>query len=513
MMGHRQIFLATLAVFAAIGAAGPAFADSRIFTARTDQDGVTIDKASRNGQVLAIVGHGDGTTLFRIDSPSTPVGCANRIEFVASTGEHVDLVSDMCALNWDVTVKVKAPDVAAAPAVPAEPTQPATPATPAEPEAPAARVIPEVPAIPAVPAVPGSDTEVAAPAAGEPGADTDKAFTQVVSVSTDHPTATILAVRLDGKPVNIIGRKDGAVQFEVEEGEEGIVCDRDVELTLSNGSLVSQKSNICLNDWSVMVSVETEGEDIPATTPAPPVATAPEPPAAEAPGEKMIWIFSTFEKGASLGHGIPETDASNFGAACVPKSGKVLVTLLDTSVPGLSPNSAIPISFSSPGFNRTYTGLGSPVDNVVGTSLPQVEIPLTDELWSAIVREKSLRVTAGPSSFQLSLDGSAGPAREFLAACAGTPIAKPAPAEPAPSGGGIVARYSCASGTKITVRFNGANQTAILTETGAPPVTLHWDPGANFPRYVAGPARLVLRDDSEVRWSRFGGPAVGCRQR
>ena len=131
-MGHRQTFPAILAFLTVIAAAQPASADSRIFTARTDQAGVTIDKALRNGEELAIVGHGDGTTLFRIDSPSTPVGCANRIAFVASTGERIDLVSDMCALNWDVTVKVRAADVADAPAAPEKPAVPPVPEAPVQ---------------------------------------------------------------------------------------------------------------------------------------------------------------------------------------------------------------------------------------------------------------------------------------------------------------------------------------------------------------------------------------------
>ena len=80
----------------------------------------------------------------------------------------------------------------------------------------------------------------------------------------------------------------------------------------------------------------------------------------------MVWIFSTFENGASLGHGIPETDASNFGAVCTPRSGRILVTLLDSGVPGLAPGSPVPITFSGGGFSRTYPGIGSPFDEMAG---------------------------------------------------------------------------------------------------------------------------------------------------
>ncbi|HET7716199.1 MAG TPA: hypothetical protein VFK86_11275, partial [Bauldia sp.] len=97
-----------------------AIADSRIFTVKASEPGVTIEKAFRNGKELAMVGRGDGSTLFRIDEPSTVVACANRFDFVTSTGEKVNLAADMCVLNWEVTV-----DVAAAPA----PPPPATEAT------------------------------------------------------------------------------------------------------------------------------------------------------------------------------------------------------------------------------------------------------------------------------------------------------------------------------------------------------------------------------------------------
>lgn len=475
-MTHRTSLLASLAALTIAATALPALADSRIFTAHSNQDGVTIEQAFRNGDELDIVGRGDDSTLFRIDSPSTPVGCANRIEFVTSTGERIDLVSDMCELNWEVTVKVQPAEVAA---------------TPTAPE------VPAVPAVPEVPAAPGSEEETVAPIDGA-------SLSQVVSVAVDDPALTIIAVRLDGKPVNIIGRKGGAVQFEITGTDEGIACDRELGVIFSNGKQVTRQTNICLNDWSIMVATGAE------TPPAPPVAELPP----MAPTEEMVWIFSTFENGASLGHGIPETDASDFGAVCTPRSGRILITLLDAGVPGLTPGSPVPISISGGGFARTYAGVGSPFDELAGASLPQVEVSAKDELWDAIVREKALNVAAGPSPFVLSLQGSAGPAREFLAMCSDAPVAAPQPPRPGPAiGPGIVANYYCADGSAFAVTYNGPQQIATLAQAGAPPLTLRWDPNGPIPRYTAGPARLVLRDDSEVRWSRFGGPALSCRQR
>lgn len=496
MIHPRRTAFATLALLAAAGTVSPALADSRIFTARASAPGVTIDEASRNGETLAVVGHGDGTTLFRIDSPSTPVGCANRIEFVTSTGEVIDQVADMCALNWTVTVEVAELD---------------------EPD---------------VPDVPGADTRalaeetIDAPAA----ASDDASFTQAVKVSADDPTATIIAIKLDGETVRITGREANAVLFEVAGTDEGIVCDRDVGLTLSDGRTITRKTNICLNDWTVVVALAGDDDAVvadvappPPPPPSPPTSTLSElakpptsqlsplptpqaavPPVADA---GLVWMFSSFDNQASLVHGIPETDAMDFMATCARRSGRISVQLLEAEVVGLTPGSPIAVTLSAGGFSRTYPGVGSPFDQIVGASLPEVEISAGDPVWSAIIREANLTVAAGPVwRGTLSLAGSAGPARQLLAAC--SEAAPPPPV--AAVGPGIVANFYCANGTVLNVTFNGANRTALLVEAGAPPLTLHWVAGSGKPRYASGQARLVQRSDNEVRWARFGGPAQAC---
>ena len=103
---HGVMFAA--GIVAATLSGGAALADARIFTVKASQPGVTIEQAFRNGTELAVVGRGDGSTLFRIDEPSTIVACANRFDFIASTGEKVNLAADMCVLNWEVTVQVAA---------------------------------------------------------------------------------------------------------------------------------------------------------------------------------------------------------------------------------------------------------------------------------------------------------------------------------------------------------------------------------------------------------------------
>ena len=187
-MGHSPRLVAILLVAASAGLASPALADSRIFTARASEDGVTIEKAVRNGKTLPIVGRGEGTTLFRIDSPSTPVGCANRIAFFTSTGEQIDQVTDMCALNWSVTVQVGEPAK----------DQPAQPA----------ETVGKDDSLPPVPDVPDAPAAASEPAPG--------LLSQTVTVSIDDPAATILTVALDGEPVKIASRQGRSVVFEIE---------------------------------------------------------------------------------------------------------------------------------------------------------------------------------------------------------------------------------------------------------------------------------------------------------
>ncbi|HET7714128.1 MAG TPA: hypothetical protein VFK86_00720, partial [Bauldia sp.] len=132
---------------------------------------------------------------------------------------------------------------------------------------------------------------------------------------------------------------------------------------------------------------------------------------------------------------------------------------------------------------------------------------------SAVIRESNLRIAAGPAySATLSLKGSAAPTRQLLAACLNQP-APPAAPPPITVGvapaGGVTARYACEYGQGFTVTYYGGQQTAVLIEPGAPPLTLRWTPEGLLGRYVAGDARLSLREE-HVRWSRFGEQPRTC---
>ena len=230
----------------------------------------------------------------------------------------------------------------------------------------------------------------------------------------------------------------------------------------------------------------------------------------------MAWTFAAGEVAATLVNGIPETDATAFVASCNRGSDRVTVTLYEADVPGLAPGAAIPVTFFAGDFTKTYQGTMTAVDQMSGSSHPEVVISAGDPLWSALIHESNLGIAAGPAySATLSLKGSAAPARQLLAACLGQPAppTSPPPAVAAGGGGGvgggITARYGCENGPGFTVTYFGDQQSATLVEAGAPPLSLHWTPEGQLGRYVAGDARLALRED-HVRWSRFGEKPRTC---
>ena len=106
-MGRMQRFVVSLIALAAAGLGGTAFADTRIFSVKTTAPGIAVEKAFQNGEELALVGHGDGSSLFRIDSSTAPVPCTNHIVFVTNDQQKVDFAADFCVLNWALTLDVK----------------------------------------------------------------------------------------------------------------------------------------------------------------------------------------------------------------------------------------------------------------------------------------------------------------------------------------------------------------------------------------------------------------------
>jgi pyruvate/2-oxoglutarate dehydrogenase complex dihydrolipoamide acyltransferase (E2) component len=531
-MGISDRWIAAVIAAGAIAAQTTgAAADSRIFSAKANVAGVTIDQAFRGDDALAVVGHGDGATLFRIDNaPATPVPCVNRLAFVTSTGERIERATDLCSLNWELTLEVKPP------------AEPAAAPPAAEPPAQAETTAP--------PAAPPADAAAPAPAT---------AYTETVTITTDDPAAGIASVLLDHAPVTLKGLPGASVQIEVSgAADEGIACERNLEITLADGRRFNRDANICLNGWKVTVALgEGPGEltTEPAAPPPPRVATpaspspgpavstqAPPPPAvstqgppppavstqgpppaqppvagapAMAPGSQYVWSFNAAGDNAALILGIPETDAMAFIASCRKGSGKVSVRLPESAA-RVTPGMAVPITFSTATFVKTYPGVGSAIDELTGASQPMVEVPATDGLWSALIRDASLSIAVAPvPPTSVSLKGSAEPARQLVDACL-VPVVQPPPvAGPPPGAPGITVGYACMNGGSLRVTYNGRQQTALVSEPGAPPMLLYFMPGPPpAQRYGNGPARLV-NVENQVRWRRFGAssPPVICYPR
>ncbi len=407
--------LLTLALLAMLGAglAVPtaARADSRIFSVSTDTPGVTVTQAVRDGRALPVVGKSGGATFFRIDVPNAVVPCSNHLVMTASDGRQADETADLCASNWELAVSF-------------------------------------------------------APAAAPPQGD------QTVTISTDDPSATIDGIFLDRKAVAIDSRLGNAVRITVPADPEGIQCKRDLGLALADGRRIARQVDLCADNWSVVVSLTG---DIPAPPPAPDTTAIPAPPDQSGNQQgadgSMVWTYTDGSDQVSLVYGIPQTDASEFTATCSQGSGRATISL-SRSADGVRPRATVFVAFSVGAFAKSYSGVGTPVSDVDGTSHPEISVSIDDGLWPALIREQTatLRIASG-APFDLSLRGSSGPVRQFVEACgtaltAGTP---PPPAEfpgapPPPDGNGPSCRdegrvHSVEGVTESTIIFrNYLNQ-------------------------------------------------------
>jgi pyruvate/2-oxoglutarate dehydrogenase complex dihydrolipoamide acyltransferase (E2) component len=523
----RRTVIRPLILVAATCGATAAFADSRLFSARSEAPNVTIDQALINGQPLAIAGKGGGVTFFRIDSLDADVPCANRVVFVTSDGQRKDFSGDFCALDWQVTLPLV--EVA-----PAEPVAEAAAAT-AEPQ-------PEEAAATPAP-LPKKRAPVAkAPAPAEPEAPAPSrivtaAKKETITIKTDGPAADVRAVLLDGEPVAITGQKNDTLTIEVASTAGGIECHRNLGFNLADGRSVLRPANICANGGAIAVALSGEDtvsveepvaedevtasapaapEPLPAPAPdpapaAPAVAavdpTPPQPPVpAPGPIPQGAWSFAGEGGFASLSFGLPESDATEFSASCKEASSKIDVELA-ALVQGLQPGEPLRVTFRAGAFNKTYPGVGSPVGEMSGQSQPKLSIPARDPLWQAIAAEQALTVliAAKPpfnAPYTLSLKGSAQPARRFLSICLPQPPAPP-PGVAAGPGGGMRVSYSCRDGSALIVTFDPQRATAVIAEPGAPPVVLFRTPSQRGDRFAAGPSALIGLDE-EIRWTRFG---------
>ncbi len=462
--------------------AGVAHADSRLFSARSDQNGVTVTGATLNGKALAVAGQGGGVTFFRIDNPGGPVSCTNRIAFTGSNGLVATFDADICADGAKVTVPfatASAPPPAAALAVPAAPSAPAAPAAP---------------------------VATARPAGVQP-----------VTISLDDANIGIDSVFMGGKPVAINRRVGNAVEVLVAPGADGIACSRDLGLVLSDGRRIARAVDICANDWQVSVTLLSAGGATTAatTTTAPPPAPPPALPPPASAGEQApvsadaVWMFSATKDNGSLAFAVPQTDASEFTAVCAPASNQTTVAL-GRSAAEVQPGAAVTVTLSAGGFSQSYGATGSDVSQLSGLSNPLLKIKTDDPLWPAIIGESYLTIRIGSAApYSLLLKGSGAKTRQFLAFCSPAPPAPPVVA--APDAGGIP--FACDDGSFISVIFDDASARVIVTEAGGGmPMALSRVASSRGARYVGNGDELVGYAET-ITWSRGGSYPATCRPR
>jgi VHL beta domain len=372
MRDFMRILALAVIVAAGMAAPSPVRADSRIFSVGTDQPGVTITQVVRNGRALAVSGTSGTATFFRIDSPNVAIPCSNRLIMTTSTGEQLDLTVDLCASNWELTVQ-------------------------------------------------------AGLGGSAPGGD------QTITIATDDPTASITEVFLDRQSVPIVGQSGNAVQIEVSGDQQGITCDRDLGLALSDGRRIARMVDVCANNWTVVVSLTGNAPSAPpppsANNPPPPPSNPPPPPPTN---QTMIWTFDEGPDSANLVYGIPQTDASELTATCQPGTGRVEISL-SRSAGNVRPGGAVFVSISAGAFAKTYPGVGSPVSDLDGASHPEIALTTDDGLWSALIHEHAATVRIASSQpFDISLSGSGDPVKQFVAVCSSSPIVAPPPPPPSP---------------------------------------------------------------------------------
>lgn len=444
----------------------PAVAETRLFNVRTDSPGVTVVGASREGQPLLVAGQNGDTTFFRLDNPAGPVPCSNSLQFSLSDGQVTGHTADLCAANWSITI----------------------------------------------------------PVAGAPPVTKTSA---TMAVATDDPAVTIQSVFLHGQEVTILARQDPYVQVALDSDPQGFSCTRDLGLALSDGRRIARNVDICDSNFVVVVPlVGGAGPGAPPTrlTPKPEMVqtpTEPLPPPSGAPGpqnvppaqpeqpqmaEAMQWIFDQTPEAATLAYAIPNTDGAEFAAVCPPQSRRTTVTLGRSA--GVPTGSTVSVRFNAGAFDKTFPATASEVSEIDGMAHPVLQIPISDALWAALIRERALTIQIGNDpAYSLSLAGSSAKAKSFLSACSppvqpvtsGPPVFQPGP----PIAGGI----ACNDGSTIAVAVSG--NSAVVNEPGRPPVVLFQTRSFVGERYVSGLSEMIAQGPT-IYWTREGQPQRVC---
>ena len=432
-MRVSQSLLCAAALLVSAALPGASLADTRIFSVQTNRPGITVTAVQRNGQPLPEAGRSGARTFFEINAGSTTVPCSNQLAFTASNGQRLEFIVDLCAHNWQVTIPL--------------------------------------------------GTAQAPPPAAPPPARTS------LTIYTDDQNVGIQEVHLDKKPMTIGARQGNAVAIALAPGQ-GLKCERDLGLVLTDGRRIARMVNICTPNGAIVVGLNSEaGTPPPVAGPQPPVFGPPPgtPPVASAPPpppgtgapeviENLKWSFGGEGGRASLAYALPNSDQIEFFASC-NRGAKQIDISLERSAPEVREGATVPVTFTAGTFAKTYTATGSEISAMSGLSHPELTTTTDDPLWPSLIKGDFLVIQTGSApTYALSLKGSSAATKPFLAACNPQAVAVPGPQPgfPPPPGGQVGGDYSCAEeGTLVSQRTE--IQSRLIFRNGlAQPVQLFW---------------------------------------
>jgi hypothetical protein len=476
--GATRVLLAALTAGALLLAPLTAAAETRIVSLKSSIKDVTVDSVKSGSSALKEVGRGSGILFVEAGRESVPFTCEQKLAISLSDGRSLSKTYDLCAINY--VVDVSATDLAA-------------------------------------------KRETAT-----------RVERKLVMIQTDDDTA-IRDVSIDGTAVKVRRRSKARVFVEVDGDPKNggqIACRRNLRLVLADGRILQDEVDIC-GDWKVTVNTKAalakgSARGVRQAVPsgqgpsAPPLAggvrrpdsnlrgsteetasqvnrdaaadrQTPSEPAearsAQAPQdaadaasvplfENRDWyVERNGEDSLSLVYGTRETDDRGFLATCGPGTGEIDV-ILQTGIDELKPGGTASVTLSARDQTRSYTARGSSGPTESGQADAVISLEATDPIWTALIRGSTLAVGVdGDWAYRVSLSGSAGPVRQFQAACAvpRPEVVASAPRQPSDlSGEDPRGRPSCREEGFITSIASDRPATLIFRNERRRPVVVHW---------------------------------------
>jgi hypothetical protein len=474
-----RLLLAAVTTTAVLVAPQAAAAETRIVSLKSSIKDVTVDSVKSGQRTLKEVGRGSGILFVEAGRESVPFACEQDLTIGLSDGRSLSKTYDLCAINY--VVDVAATDLAAK-----------------------------------------RET-------------TTRIERKLVMIQTDDDTA-IRDVAIDGTAMKVRRRSKARVFVEVDGDPKNggqIACRRNLRLVLADGRILQDKVDIC-GDWKVTVNTKTalargsaggvrqavpsgQGPSAPplaggvrrpdtslrgsteetpsrsrdtaaearapSQTPAEPSETADTSPA-QAPEDTVdtasVPLFENRDwyverngtDSLALIYGTRETDDRGFLATCGPGSGEIDV-ILQTGIDGTAS-----VTLSARDQTRSYTARGSSANTESGEPDAVVSLSATDPIWTALIRGSTLAVGVdGAWAYRVSLSGSAGPVRQFQAACAvpRPEVVASAPRQPSGlSGEDPRGRPSCREEGFITSIASDRPATLVFRNDRRRPVVVHW---------------------------------------